>query len=266
MLAGQRRAAILSLVDQTGGVRVADLVDRFGVSDMTIRRDIEQLASEGLVERVHGGALAVSGRSGVEPGFVVKSELMTSEKQSIARTAAELVAPGASIAISAGTTTAELARELRGVPDLTIVTNSVPVAQVMHEAPAPDLRVVLTGGMRTPSDALVGPVAVSSLASLHVDMLFLGVHGIDVRAGLTTPNISEAETNRALVSAARRTCVLADHTKWGVVGLATIVRLTEIDLLVSDDGLPARARSAITDAGVELLVAERPRRPGSRAG
>ena len=101
---------------------------------------------------------------------------------------------------------------------------------------------MLTGGVRTPSDALVGPVAVAALRSLHVDWLFLGVHGIDERAGFTTPNLVEAETNRALIAAARQVVVTADSTKWGVVGLCSMARLDDVDVVVTDDGLDAEAR------------------------
>lgn len=264
MLAGQRRTAILALVEESGAVRVGDLVDHLGVSDMTVRRDIEQLAREGLVERVHGGALAVGHASAHEPGFLVKSSLMTAEKRAIASRAAELVEPGSSVGISAGTTTYELARLMRGVPDLTVVTNSVPVAQLLHESATPGQTVVLTGGVRTPSDALVGPVALHALRTLHVDRLFLGAHGIDVKAGLTTPNIVEAETNRALVDSARQVCILADHTKWGVVGLSTFVDLGDVDLLITDDGLSSRARVALTEQVDSLVVAHTGRRPRTR--
>ncbi len=255
MLASQRRSTILELVEESGAVRVSELVDQLGVSDMTVRRDIEQLAAEGLVERVHGGALAVGGRSTEEPGFTVKSALMQVEKTAIAHAAASLVEPGAAIGISAGTTTYEFARAVRTIPDLTVVTNSIPVAQLLHESGTPGQSVVLTGGIRTPSDALVGPVAVSALRMLHVDRLFLGVHGMDGRAGLTTPNLVEAETNRALVDTARQVCVLADHTKWGTVGLSTIIPLAAVDLLVTDQGLGTRARRAVTESGVELVLA-----------
>jgi DeoR/GlpR family transcriptional regulator of sugar metabolism len=255
MLASQRRTTIASLVHESGAARVADLVEQLGVSDMTIRRDIEQLDREGLVERVHGGALAVGRHSTEEPGFTAKSTLMTPEKRAIARAAAALVEPGSSIGISAGTTTYEFARAVRGVPDLTVVTNSVPVAQLLHESGAPGQTVVLTGGVRTPSDALVGPVAVAALRMLHVDRLFLGVHGMDLRAGLTTPNLVEAETDRAMVEAARRLCVLADHTKWGTVGLSTIVDLTAVEQLVTDSGLSPGARTALAEAVGELVVA-----------
>jgi DeoR/GlpR family transcriptional regulator of sugar metabolism len=164
--------------------------------------------------------------------------------------------PGSAIGISAGTTTYELARAVKDVPQLTVVTNSVPVAQLLHESGAPGQTVVLTGGVRTPSDALVGPVAVAALRSLHVDLLFLGAHGVDAMTGLTTPNLVESETNRALVASARHTCVLADSSKWGTVGLSTFADLSEIDLFITDNGLPERARTALSDAVGQLEIVE----------
>lgn len=257
MLASQRRSVILDLVEESGAVRVSDLVGRLGVSDMTIRRDIERLSSDGLIERVHGGALAMSGaHSSEEPGFSAKSQLQLAQKQAIARTAAQRVAPGSAIGISAGTTTFELARAVKDVPHLTVVTNSVPVAQLLHESGDPSQTVVLTGGVRTPSDALVGPVAVAALHDLHVDLLFLGAHGVDAATGLTTPNLVESETNRALVASARHVCVLADSSKWGTVGLSTFAALSELDLFVTDTGLPERARTAIADAVGVLEIVE----------
>ncbi|QGN56589.1 DeoR/GlpR family DNA-binding transcription regulator [Nostocoides sp. HKS02] len=265
MLATQRRARIVEVVTRAGAARVADLVGELGVSDMTIRRDIDQLAARGVLERVHGGAVAVGAPSGVEPssdepGFRVKSALMTRQKQAIAAAAAAFVEPGMSIGISAGTTTYELARAIRAVRDLTVVTNSVPVAQLLHEAATPGQVVVLTGGVRTPSDALVGPVADAALRTLHVDLLLLGAHGVDPRAGLTTPNLVESQTNRALVGCGRRTCVLADHTKFGVVGLSSFLDLAGVDVLVTDDELPAAVRAPVADVVGELLLADT-RRP-----
>ncbi|NNM46500.1 DeoR/GlpR family DNA-binding transcription regulator [Knoellia koreensis] len=262
MLAGQRRNHIAEVVERTGAVRVSDLVSELGVSDMTIRRDIDQLAEQGLVERVHGGAVALSSRTSDEPGFRAKSTLMTRQKQAIGEAAAALVEPGSSIGISAGTTTYELARAVRSVPDITVVTNSVPVAQLLHESGTPGQTVVLTGGVRTPSDALVGPVAVAALRSLHVDLLFLGAHGVDPQAGLTTPNLVESETNRALVACARRTCVLVDHTKFGVVGLSTFLALADVEVLVTDDELSSRTRASVADAVGTLVTAKRQRIPG----
>lgn len=255
MLASQRRAAILAVVEEAGAARVSELVDQLGVSDMTVRRDIERLDAEGLLERVHGGAIAVLPRAADEPGFTAKSSLMTAEKHAIALAAARLVEPGATIGISAGTTTFEFARTIRHLPNLTVVTNSVPVAQLLHEGGGNSV-VVLTGGVRTPSDALVGPVAISALQGLHVDRLFLGAHGIDRSAGLTTPNLVEAETNRALVRASRSVCVLADHTKVGIVGLSTFMQLEEVDTLITDAGVPARARGMLEECIDHLVLAD----------
>ncbi|GAB7192359.1 DeoR/GlpR family DNA-binding transcription regulator [Kineococcus sp. NUM-3379] len=258
MLARQRQALILDAVRRDGAVRVSDLVDRLGVSDMTIRRDIGQLSRRGLVARVHGGAATPEGRSSEEPGFAAKSALQTAEKQAIGRAAASLVSPGASVALSAGTTTVEVARALLEVRDLTVVTNSPRVADVLHDPERRDRTVILTGGMRTPSDALVGPVAVRSLQSLHVDWLFLGVHGLHADAGLTTPNLVEGETDRALMASAGSVVVVADHTKWGVVGLSTIAALDEVDVLVSDPALPGDAREAARERTGRLLLAGAP--------
>ncbi|HET7476272.1 MAG TPA: DeoR/GlpR family DNA-binding transcription regulator [Dermatophilaceae bacterium] len=261
MLARQRQERILREVDRHGGCRVSELVEILGVSDMTVRRDIEVLAEKGLVLKVHGGATAAGGRSAEEPGFHVKSELNPVEKSAIARTAAGLVQPGASIAVSAGTTTYAVAHELRGIRDLTVVTNSPRVAELLHDPNRDDLTVVLTGGVRTRSDALVGPVAIATLRSMHVDTLLLGVHGIDLRAGLTTPNLEEAETNRAMIACARRLVVVADHSKWGIVGLSTIATLTDVDVLVTDAELDTQARRAVAEQVGQLIVAPRDSAP-----
>jgi DeoR/GlpR family transcriptional regulator of sugar metabolism len=247
MLARQRQELILDEVRSTGGVRVSDLVERLGVSDMTIRRDIDALAGRGLVTRVHGGATG-AGSSVDEPGFAAKSALHTAAKEAIAKAAAELIEPGASVALSAGTTTHAIASALLGIPRLTVVTNSLPVGEVLHSSGREDLTVVLTGGERTPSDALVGPVAVGALHRLHVDWLLMGVHGMDAEAGFTTPNLLEAETNRALVRSARRVAVVADSSKWGVVGLSTIASLSDVDVVVTDDGLEPDARQLLENS------------------
>jgi DeoR/GlpR family transcriptional regulator of sugar metabolism len=254
MLAQQRQAAILDRVRAAGGVRVSELAAEYGVSDMTIRRDLEALADRGLLAKVHGGATTVSPGSAHEPGFEAKSVRQRDEKAAIVLRAATMVSPGDAVALSAGTTTAALAQRLVDMPSLTVVTNSIPVADIFYRAGRPDQTVVLTGGVRTPSDALVGPVAVNAVAKLHLDILFLGVHGMSERAGYTTPNLMEADVNRALVEAAERLVVLADHTKWGTVGISSIVPLDRADVLITDDGLDAGARDVLEEAVKDLVV------------
>lgn len=255
-LARQRQAYILERVREQGGVRVADLVRTLGVSDMTVRRDLGELHERGLIEKVHGGAAAIPGSALFEPGFGAKSTMNEPEKEAIADAAMALVEAGTAVGISAGTTTFALARRLVEIPGLTVVTNSMPVADVLHTEGRPDQTIILSGGVRTPSDALVGPFAVDVLRALHVDTVFMGVHGLDLRAGLTTPNILESETNRALIEAGRRFVVLADSTKWGVVGISSFARLSEVDLVITDSGLPEDAREQLAAASRHLLVVD----------
>jgi DeoR/GlpR family transcriptional regulator of sugar metabolism len=262
LLAEQRRALILDEVRRRGGVRVNELTRRLNVSDMTVRRDLDALARQGVVEKVHGGAVPVVEASSHEPGFEAKAGLELGAKEAIARAAAALVLPGSAIALAGGTSTFALAHHLLDVPDLTVVTNSVRVADVFqsgqrrgHNHAGGSATVVITGGVRTPSETLVGPVADRAIQSLHFDLLFLGVHGISVEAGLSTPNLAEAETNRQFVRSARRVVVIADHTKWGTVGLSSFASLEDVDTLVTDAGIPAVLREEIAEHLSDLVVA-----------
>ena len=261
MLAGQRQLLILEEVRLRGAVRVAELTELLDVSDMTVRRDLDVLAGAGLVDKVHGGATAPGRLSTEEPGFEAKSHRQLDEKEAIARAAAALIEPGQAVGLTAGTTTWRLAHHLTDISDLTVVTNSIQAANVLHRERRPDLTVILTGGVRTPSDALVGPIAATTLRSLHVDVLFMGVHGMTADAGFTTPNLLEAETDQAFVASAERVVVTADHTKWGVRGLSRIARLEEVSTLVTDDGLTGNAQAALEEhIGNVMLVNRRKRR------
>ena len=258
MLARERQAYILERVRERGAVRVSDLTRALAVSDMTVRRDLDLLAGQGLLDKVHGGATAPGRTSTDEPGFEAKSARERDEKDAIARLAVGMVRPGSAIGLSAGTTTWTLAHRLLDVSGITVVTNSVQIATVFYQSPRPDQTVVLTGGVRTPSDALVGPVAVATLRSLNLDLVFLGVHGMDDRTGFTSPNILEAETSRALARSARRLAVVTDHTKWGVVGISTIATLPEADVVITDSGLDPEATAILTEQVGEVRSAPMP--------
>jgi DeoR/GlpR family transcriptional regulator of sugar metabolism len=253
MLARQRQSRILEEVRRAGGVRVSELTILLGVSDMTIRRDLDQLSSAGAIQKVHGGAVLGSHVS-EEPGFEAKSGLAQPAKQAIAARAARMIAPGTAIALSAGTTTWALGRHVASIPELTVVTNSTAVADTIAAAEAGSQTVILTGGVRTPSAALVGPVADATIRSLHFDQLFLGAHGMDAVAGFTTPNLAEAQTNRSLIERARMVIVMADSSKWGEVGLADFGPLSIADILITDDGLAREARTMLADSVGELIV------------
>jgi DeoR/GlpR family transcriptional regulator of sugar metabolism len=255
MLARQRQALILERVRQVGAVRVADLVRELEVSDMTVRRDLEILQAAGLLEKVHGGATVPSRLASYEPAFATKSAMQQAEKTAIADEAASLVQPGMAIAISAGSTTYALAERVAEIAGLTVVTNSVRVADLLNLKGRRDQTVILTGGIRTPSEALVGPFAIAQLRSVHLDLVFMGVHGMDAKAGFTCPNLMEADTDRALIEAGRRLVVVADHTKWGVIGIASIARLDEADVLVTDTAISPTALGALRGSIKDVVLA-----------
>ncbi|MCZ2401811.1 DeoR/GlpR transcriptional regulator [Paenarthrobacter sp. Z7-10] len=259
MLADARRSAIVTAVSRERIVRVSDLAEMFGVSLMTVRRDIDVLDEAGLLEKIHGGAKIHGSASTHEPGFELKSTQAQEEKDAIAGEAALLAQNGMAIGLSAGTTTWALAKLLCQRQGLTIVTNSVRIADVFHAAGAKST-VILTGGERTPSDALVGPVATSSLSQLHLDLLFLGVHGVDPEAGFTTPNLLEAEMDRALVAASRKVVVLADSTKWGTLGISTIAALEDVDEVITDSGLGVEAQRILRERVGRLRLVRVPQR------
>ena len=254
--ARQRHEVIVAEVRRRGSVRVSELSTLLGVSDMTVRRDLDVLDETGLLTKVHGGATLRDEHSTDEPGFEAKSLRNTAEKHAIAMAAAAHVRAGSAIGITAGTTTWQLTYHLVDVADLTVVTNSVQVADVLHHHQRPDRTVVLTGGMRTPSDALVGPVAVATLRALHLDAVFMGVHGLSERAGFTTPNLLEAETNRAFIEATDQVVVLADSTKWNITGLASIAPLHAAAEIITDRGLSTAARTALQAHVVSVVLAD----------
>lgn len=258
ILSHQRRELIVAEVDEFGAVRVRELTQRFNVSNMTIRRDIEALAAANRVVRVHGGATRLdrAPRSVDEPGFRVKSTRQRDEKQFIAQAAAARITPGSAIGITAGTTTFQLAQHLAGIANLTVVTNSIPIASTLSALGSHDLQVVITGGSPTPSNAIVGPLADRTLAGLHLDQLFMGVHGMAENSGFTTPNLAEAQTNQAFIRSSHEVIVIVDSTKWDLAGLGTIAPLASAHALVSDAGLAPEALRVLEREVADVEIVE----------
>jgi DeoR/GlpR family transcriptional regulator of sugar metabolism len=256
VLAQERRDAILRALLPSGAATVADLADGLGVSEMTIRRDLGVLAGQQLVEKVHGGAV-LARRGAAEPHFATKRRINAAAKAAIAEAAVAMVADGMTVALSAGTTTWQVAQRLRGDPvrDLTFVTNSLNVAGAL-EANGWHRIVVSGGSFRTPSDALVGTFANQTLRQLNVDLLVLGVHSIDARVGLTT---------RVMVAGARRVVVVADSSKLGQVSLATFASCDDVDELITDGGADPATLAALADAGLRTQVVEPRRAPAEGA-
>ncbi|MBB6435099.1 DeoR/GlpR family DNA-binding transcription regulator [Streptomyces candidus] len=258
MFAAERRQLILEMVRANGAVSLRELARVVQTSEVTVRRDVRALEAEGLLDRRHGGAVLPGGFTR-ESGFPQKSHLATAEKTAIADLAAGLVEEGEAIVVGAGTTTQELARRLARVPGLTVVTNSLLVAQAL--AHANRVEVVMTGGtLRGSNYALVGSGAEQSLQGLRVTRAFLSGSGLTAERGLSTSNMLSASVDRALVQAAAEVVVLADHTKLGTDTMFQTVPTDLITRLVTDEPPPHDERAAtelqaLADQGVQIAVA-----------
>ena len=248
-----RKQLIVERLRTAGNVLVSSLAVDLATSEMTIRRDLKELEAEGLVRRIHGGALLVSSRA-YEPTFREKSRQFVEEKRRIGARAAELVESGDTIILSPGTTTMEVARHLKGHRNITVVTSAVNIAAEL--AVHPEIDVIVTGGrLRGTTYALVGTLAEENLRSLHVKKLFLGGNGLTVEHGLTTPDLAVATTDRALLRSAERVIVTVDHSKIGRATLCQTAPIEQVNVLVTDDRMPVDERHAFERAGVEVVIA-----------
>jgi DeoR/GlpR family transcriptional regulator of sugar metabolism len=251
-----RRERILALLQQHGLVSVRRLAREVRASDMTVRRDLAFLCEQGLVRKLHGGAVLATGKA-EEAHFSATREMHVQEKRAIAKEAAALVVPGSVVALGAGTTTWHIARALAERTDLSFITNSPNIALALDRGQS---NVILTGGhFRTPADALVGPPALWTLERLQSDTLFLGANGIDLKAGYTTPVLAEVEVNAAFIRKASRVVIVADHSKFGRVALATFAPIEAAQLVITDTAAPGAILAGIRRRGVEVHTAGRTR-------
>lgn len=233
MFAEERKAEILQLMESGQPVKVGDLSQRFGVSESTIRRDLQELENVGLIQRTHGGAISI--QSSFELSYQEKEIRCLEEKQRIAKAAVELVKDGETVFLDAGTTTLQIAFALRG-KTITVATNSMDIAQVFIEDPQVEV-IVLGGSLRKGIRSLVGFLTNEMLARLHFDKVFLAANAVDLDFGVTTPNLTEAETKRHMVKAGKEVILVVDHSKLWEKAMCKICSLSEIDLLLTDSGL-----------------------------
>ncbi|MFY1631786.1 DeoR/GlpR family DNA-binding transcription regulator [Solwaraspora sp. WMMB335] len=253
MYAEERQQEIVRLARADGRVDVTALAETLNVTAETIRRDLTTLERAGVLRRVHGGAIPVE-RIGFEPALATRDAVLITEKERIAKAAlAELPEEGA-IILDAGTTTARLAGILPSDRELTVVVNSPVLATTLGVRS--NLNVLLLGGrVRGRTIATVDDWALRPLADIYVDVAFLGTNGCSVERGLTTPDPAEAAVKRAMIGAARRSIVLADHTKIGNDYFARFGRLADIDLLITDIGLNADLVAEVETAGPRVVRA-----------
>lgn len=241
------------MVRDRGAASVQELADHVRSSQITVRRDLDYLARVGLVARTRGGAVA--GAQGSEPTYAAKAGQGQQEKRAIARTAAALVHDDDVVVLGPGTTTEALALALADKQGLTVVTNSLLVADLLADRPTH--RVICTGGeLRGSIRAFVGDTAIRSFAAIHADIAFLSGNGLDAGFGLSTPNLMVAETDRAIARTGERLVVLADHTKIGTRTALQTVAPEAISCVITDADGPEIA--ALRSLGVDVLLAGDP--------
>lgn len=252
MYAPERHQAILEQARANGRVEVRELAELLAVTPETIRRDLTSLERRGLVRRAHGGAIPVE-RS-VGPAVSERNEILISEKLAIATAALEELPDGGSIIIDAGTTTIKLAELLPVDRRLTVVTHSLPVAMALADRGNIELH-VLGGLVRSSSRATVGTWTHQMLGMVSVDVAFLSVNGLTPERGLTTHNIAEAAVKSAIIKAARRSIVLADHTKFGREEFGRVAPLAAIDTIITDAGTNPDLVQEVEAAGPDVVLA-----------
>lgn len=252
----QRRTQIAELVRDAGSVRVDELSERFQVSEVTVRNDLVQLEKQGLVVRDRGGALAPSQTRELTSLLAVekRAHLQTAEKQRIARAAAQLVSPGDTILMDAGTTVVEMAPHLAGISPLTVVTNALNV--VLEVSAKTDAHIIFLGGnFSRESSSTLGSLAERTLDELRVQKAFLGTQAFDLEHGLTDTTHEIAQIKRAMIRAARRAILLTDSSKLGRSGFIKVAPLNAVQTLITDSGLPAEARAELERQGVKVVLA-----------
>jgi DeoR family fructose operon transcriptional repressor len=251
--AEDRQQEILRRARAHGRVDVMSLADEFAVTSETIRRDLTVLERTGAVRRVYGGAVPV-GRPPIDPALSARDALMTTEKERIAKAALAEVPEEGAIIIDAGSTTGRLAEILPGDRELTVIVNSLPLATLLTSRA--NLTVIILGGrIRRSTFATVDDWLLQPLSQMYVDAAFMGAGGLSLERGLTTPDPGEASVKAAMMGAARRSVLLADHTKVGSDSLARFGALADVDLLITDSGLDDGAAAAIGLAGPRVLRA-----------
>jgi DeoR/GlpR family transcriptional regulator of sugar metabolism len=242
-----RQRDILKTLQQTRQVDVTELAQRFGVSGMTIRRDLAELDEAGQLQRVHGGAIIRRA-----PAYGSRASTRAPEKAAIARVVAQLVEPGAAVGIDTGTTCHAVAAELAHRSDLTVVTNALHAAITVREGGS---RVIVLGGLLTPELSLVNPGTAQEPPQVHLDLLILGCGGLSIDRGITYFDPTEVEVRRMLAGLADRVVVAADHSKFDHKKAMVLGPLDLIDVLVTDHTPPEHLRTALAAAGVEVVVA-----------
>lgn len=247
----ERRQEILRQVEQMGRVSVAELSQQLGVSEVTIRADLQALAGQNLIIRTHGGAISTGNM--YELALALRQQRQVQEKSRIGQAAAALVFDGDAIFLDSSSTALAIVQHLKNHRHLTIITNSLVIAQELQDTPS--IRVVMSGGtLQRETASLIGVDGLELLRKFNIQKGFFGAHGLNLPEGLTDVSADEAEVKRALVHMCRQTIAVLDATKWGRVGLASFARPEQIQTVITDAHAPADLMAQVQAAGIEMVV------------
>ena len=262
MLNVERRTKILELLEKRGQITVVDLSKRFRTSEVTIRNDLKELHHRGLIRRAHGGAVKVA-KVGIDPSLKIQAELHAvgpdgdatslDEKRRIGAAAADMINDGDSIILDSGTTTHQIARQIKHKKDLKVITNGLNIAMELFNAN--DIQLIFLGGViRQNSLSAVGHFAEDILAQLSADKVFLAVDACDLDFGLSTPNVEESQVNQAMARIAKEKILVADSSKFGKRSLSRIIPLSDIDVIITDRGLPSEIQNELRARELKLVL------------
>lgn len=253
MIKSARQSKIRQLVEDRGQVSVNELNTLLTVSEATIRRDLEELAQMGWIRRAHGGALKVE-RAKKEPSILMRQRARSAVKERIGQMAASLVIEGQTIFLGSGSTVEAITPHIRHIPDLTVITNSVPV--INHLVGYSNVDLIVIGGMLRQSElSMVGHIAEMAVCEFRADLVFMGMRAIDAEHGFTNDFMPEAMTDRAIIKIAPRCVVVADHTKFGRVSTVFLAPITAVHTIISDKALNPAIVTELQEKGLTVQLA-----------
>lgn len=248
----ERQRKILEVLRINPEVRVSELRQSLGVSEATVRRDLERLEEMGKLQRIHGGALRAE-RMAPEPPVVMRASQNEEEKQRIGRAAAKLIEDGETVFIGSGTTALEVAKNLDALKGITVITNALPVLNTL--AAHKDLTLISIGGiLRADEMSFIGHIAELGLRELRPHKVFMGIRAISLGDGLTNDSLPEVSTDRGLIHSSAQVIILADHSKFGKIATAFVASTLDIQKIITDSGTPTHMVDELREAGVEVVV------------
>ncbi len=250
----KRRNQIINDIQEKGQVFIDELSEKFNVSEVTIRNDLEQLERKSILIRARGGAINFEPRVRIDHHIIEKGKINYKEKAAIGKQAAKLISEGDTIIIDSGTTTIEIIKNISHIKGLTIISNALNIANELVNLPNVNV-LILGGSLRKSAMSMVGPLAERNLRNLNVDKLFMGVDGFNSSFGIYTPNIEEAHLAQIMIEAANEVIIVADSSKFKRISFALICQLKKIHTVVTDQEIDIEDKKRLEDAGIKVLIA-----------